>query len=293
MGKLKEYAMQNGLYINTGTEWKISSTLVDGPALRNITVTDGLVFKLTSEDINKAPYIKIVFEPRHADTMTVYGGSSSVDLSQVTVTMNGQPTTLNLNTSSLSSGYVQLPSVVGVGDPVVYGVTNDDIQLGRALGHIGSIFNNWAIGKRIIPDMTSIAFYDISKNVLAIDTDKVDGNYAFFDRSFGRFSKLMEYGIIPRPETYPYLQDKPGHTIPVSDLDLVGYIYKSGDLLFVLLDYRTGNLFTMGFVMPYSDPKYNIECEQQMFELLKSFHTYVNDKAHVVAEIPTQRVVYR
>lgn len=282
--------MHSGLYIDNGMDWKISSTLVDGPALRNITVTDGLVFKLTCEDINKAPYIKLVFEPRHADTMTVYGGSSSMDLSQVTISVNGQPTTLNLDTSSLNNLYSPI-SVCD--DQVVYGVTNDDIQLGRALGHIGSIFNNWTIGKRIIPDMTSIAFYDIAKNVLAIDTDKVDGNYAFFDRSFGRFSKLMEYGIIPLPETYPYLQDKPGHTIPVSDLDLVGYIYKSGDLLFVLLDYRTGNLFTMGFVMPYSDPKANIECEQQMFELLKSFHTYVNNKAHVVAELPTQRVVYR
>lgn len=291
--------MQNGLYINTGTEWKISSTLVDGPVLRNITVTDGLVFKLTEDDINKAPYIKLVFEPQHAETQTVYD-QSPVDLSQVTMTVTGNPTTLNMGTgtsnligtSNLNGGYIQ---ITPQSDPGMYGINNntEDIQLGRALEHIGSIFNNWAIGKRIIPDMTSIAFYDIAKNVLAIDTDKVDGNYAFFDRSFGRFSKLMEYGIIPRPETYPYLQDKPGHVIPVYDLDLVGYIYKAGDLLFVLLDYRTGNLFTMGFVMPYSDPKYNIECEQQMFELLKSFHTYVNNKARVVAEIPTQRVVYR
>ena len=293
MGKMKEYAMQSGLYINNGIDWKISSTLVDVPELRNVTATDGLVFKLTCDDINKAPYVKLVLKPKHEDTGTVYSGPSSADLFQITTTVNGQPITLNEGTPSLSSGYVQPPSVVGVGDPGVYCVTNNDIQLGSALGHIGNLFNNWTIGKRIIPDMTSAAFYDIAKNVLAIDTDKVDGNYAFFDRSFGRFSKLMAYGIIQRPETYPYLQDKPGHTIPVSDLDLVGYIYKAGDLFFVLLDYRTGNLFTIGFVPPYYDPKDNIECEDKMFELLKSFHTYVNNKAHVVAEIPTQRVVYR
>lgn len=289
--------MQNGLYVSNGTEWKISSTLVDGPVLRNITFTEGMVFKLTYDDINKAPYIKIIFEPQHAETLTYYD-QSPVDLSQVTMTVNGNPMTVNIGTgtsnligtSNLSGGYIQ---VSPHSDPVIYGVNNEDIQLGRALGHIGNLFNNWKIGQRIIPDMTSAAFYDISKNVLAIDTDKVDGNYAFFDKSLGRFGKLMEYGIVPRPEIYPYLQDKPGHVIPVSDLDVVGYIYKAGDLFFVLLDYRTGNLFTMGFVMPYPDPDLNIECEQQMFGLLKAFHTYVNNKAHVVAELPSERVVYR
>jgi len=288
--------MQNGLYVNTGTEWRISTTVTDGPVLREVTAVDGLVYKLTEEDISKAPYIEVVFEPQHAETLTYYN-QSPVDLSEITYSVNGVPQTLNgLNTNisstGLGGGYITIQPPAD-SSPVMYGLNNNYITMSRVFCHIGERLNKWRIGQQIKFDLSSYAFFEISKHILSIDSGDIDGNYAFFDRSLGRFGKLMDYGIIGKPETYPYLQDKPGHVIPVYDLDLVGYIYKAGDLFFVLLDYRTGTLFTMGFVLPYADPASNIECEQQMFGLLKSFHTYVNNKAHVVAALPTKRVIFR
>lgn len=304
MGRMKELAileaeMHNNLYISTDDNQGWGVTVNDmNAALQRSEHIKGMVYKLTEQDMTDAPYVHVIKKYTRES-----GGTNKSITGGMTISVNADgdlvyhPDFMNTGHGYNADHYITTtPGTIGIANTPTftssYSISTNTRSLDQVLKKMSDITQYWKFKDAFTHSLGTYCVFTLFKDILAIDGND-GGNYALFDKPLIRMSYLFDYGIIPSlDDATNKITTSEKIRMPTADLYVVGYTYRSGTLTLIALDFRTNRLYFDSVVVPRDfDPDRPYELDT-VEKLLRYFHKYINERAHIVKEIPVERIVY-